>query len=41
VNFHRLLSSAFLVTWLATSLRLSGPVLLAAWERRSPNGPAF
>jgi general nucleoside transport system permease protein len=30
VNFHRLLSSAFLVTWLAASLRLSGPVLLAA-----------
>ena len=30
MNFHRLLSSAFLVTWLAASLRLSGPVLLAA-----------
>jgi general nucleoside transport system permease protein len=30
VNFHRLMTSAFLVTWLAASLRLSGPVLLAA-----------
>jgi general nucleoside transport system permease protein len=30
MNFHRLMTSAFLVTWLAASLRLSGPVLLAA-----------
>jgi simple sugar transport system permease protein len=30
VNFHRLMTSAFLATWLAASLRLSGPVLLAA-----------
>jgi ABC-type uncharacterized transport system permease subunit len=30
VNFHRLMTSAFVVTWLAASLRLSGPVLLAA-----------
>jgi len=30
MNFHRLLTSAFFVTWLAASLRLSGPVLLAA-----------
>jgi ABC-type uncharacterized transport system permease subunit len=30
MNLHRLMTSAFLVTWLAASLRLSGPVLLAA-----------
>ena len=30
MNFHRLMTSAFLATWLAASLRLSGPVLLAA-----------
>jgi general nucleoside transport system permease protein len=30
VNVHRLMTSAFFVTWLAASLRLSGPVLLAA-----------
>src|SRR5271155_2825776 len=30
MNFHRLMTSAFFVTWLAASLRLSGPVLLAA-----------
>jgi ABC-type uncharacterized transport system permease subunit len=30
VNFHRLMTSAFLATWLAASLRLAGPVLLAA-----------
>ncbi len=30
MNLHRLLTSAFLITWLAASLRLSGPVLLAA-----------
>jgi simple sugar transport system permease protein len=30
VNFHRLMTSAFFVTWLAAGLRLSGPVLLAA-----------
>jgi general nucleoside transport system permease protein len=30
MNVHRLLTSAFLVTWLAASLRLAGPVLLAA-----------
>jgi general nucleoside transport system permease protein len=30
VNFHRLMTSAFLATWLAAGLRLSGPVLLAA-----------
>ena len=30
MNFHRLLTPAFFVTWLAASLRLSGPVLLAA-----------
>jgi ABC-type uncharacterized transport system permease subunit len=30
MNFHRLLTSAFFATWLAASIRLSGPVLLAA-----------
>ena len=30
MNFHRLITSAFLATWLAASLRLAGPVLLAA-----------
>jgi general nucleoside transport system permease protein len=30
MNFHRLLTSAFFVTWFAASVRLSGPVLLAA-----------
>jgi ABC-type uncharacterized transport system permease subunit len=30
MNFHRLLTSAFFATWLAASLRLSEPVLLAA-----------
>jgi simple sugar transport system permease protein len=30
MNLHRLLTSAFFVTWLASSLRLAGPVLLAA-----------
>jgi general nucleoside transport system permease protein len=30
MNYHRLMTSAFFVTWLAASLRLSGPVLLAA-----------
>ncbi len=30
MNLHRLLTSAFMVTWLAASLRLAGPVLLAA-----------
>ena len=30
MNIHRLMTSAFLVTWLAASLRLAGPVLLAA-----------
>jgi general nucleoside transport system permease protein len=30
MNFHRLMTSAFLATWLAAGLRLSGPVLLAA-----------
>ena len=30
MNFHRLMTSAFFATWLAASLRLSGPVLLAA-----------
>ena len=30
MNSHRLLTSAFFVTWLAASLRLAGPVLLAA-----------
>jgi len=30
MNLHRLLTSAFFVTWLAASLRLAGPVLLAA-----------
>jgi simple sugar transport system permease protein len=30
MNFHRLMTSAFFVTWLAASLRLAGPVLLAA-----------
>ena len=30
VNLHRLMTSAFLVTWLAASIRLAGPVLLAA-----------
>ena len=30
MNLHTLLSSAFLVTWLAASIRLAGPVLLAA-----------
>ena len=30
MNVHRLMTSAFFVTWLAASLRLSGPVLLAA-----------
>ena len=30
MNLHRLMTSAFLITWLAASLRLSGPVLLAA-----------
>ncbi len=30
MNVHRLLTSAFFVTWFAASVRLSGPVLLAA-----------
>ncbi len=30
MNLHRLLTSAFFVTWVAASLRLAGPVLLAA-----------
>lgn len=30
MNLHTLLSSAFLVTWLAASIRLAGPILLAA-----------
>ena len=30
MNLQRLLTSAFFVTWLAASLRLAGPVLLAA-----------
>ena len=30
MNLHTLLTSAFLITWLATSIRLAGPVLLAA-----------
>jgi general nucleoside transport system permease protein len=30
MNLHRLMTSAFLATWLAASLRLAGPVLLAA-----------
>ena len=30
MSFHRLMTSAFFATWLAASLRLSGPVLLAA-----------
>ncbi len=30
MNLHRLMTSAFFVTWLAASLRLAGPVLLAA-----------
>ena len=30
MNLHRLMTSAFFVTWFAASLRLSGPVLLAA-----------
>jgi simple sugar transport system permease protein len=30
MNLHTLLSSAFLITWLAASIRLAGPVLLAA-----------
>jgi ABC-type uncharacterized transport system permease subunit len=30
MNLHTFLSSAFLVTWLAASIRLAGPILLAA-----------
>jgi simple sugar transport system permease protein len=30
MNLHRLMTSAFFVTWLAASLRFAGPVLLAA-----------
>lgn len=30
MNIHRLLTSAFFLTWFAASVRLSGPVLLAA-----------
>ena len=30
MNLHTLLSSAFLVTWLAATIRLAGPILLAA-----------
>lgn len=30
MNLHILLSTAFLVTWLAASIRLAGPILLAA-----------
>jgi ABC-type uncharacterized transport system permease subunit len=30
MNLHRLLTSAFFVTWLAATIRLAGPVLLAA-----------